>query len=293
MDNRQLLYFKTVCDEGGFTKAAEKLYISPQGINKAIHRLEDELGVPLFENTPMGLMLTEYGVALKNQIEPYLTQHNRIMDMIESMRERADFALSIGVQSGFCDTLPENFLTDFITENPDIRTSIKSFHRDRLMEAMGESSIKIWLCTRPYDGDIFETLYERKTKLFLIVGRNHPLAGRKSVGMGELSRYPIVNIPSDLGHQHRLRASMSEVGAAPQYLLDPADRPLTMGLVSRGAAVSFHAGRFYQNYPDIVRVELDDMDAVEVSECIVIRRDAHRTEGIGRFLSYMRGRLGS
>lgn len=44
MDNRQLLYFKTVCDEGGFTKAAEKLYISPQGINKAIHRLEDELG---------------------------------------------------------------------------------------------------------------------------------------------------------------------------------------------------------------------------------------------------------
>ena len=103
MDNRQLLYFKTVCDEGGFTKAAEKLYISPQGINKAIHRLEDELGVPLFENTPMGLMLTEYGVALRNQIGPYLTQHNRIMDMIESMRERANFALSIGVQSGFSD----------------------------------------------------------------------------------------------------------------------------------------------------------------------------------------------
>lgn len=146
------------------------------------------------------------------------------------------------MQSGFCDTLPENFLTDFITENPDIRTSIKSFHRDRLMEAMGESSIKIWLCTRPYDGDIFETLYERKTKLFLIVGRNHPLAGRKSVGMGELSRYSYCQHPLRSGASAPLRASMSEVGAAPQYLLDPADRPLTMGLVSRGAAVSFHAG---------------------------------------------------
>ncbi|NCC69383.1 MAG: LysR family transcriptional regulator [Clostridia bacterium] len=55
MDSRQLLYFKAVCDEGGFTKAAEKLFISPQGISKAIHKLEDELGVPLFETTPLGV----------------------------------------------------------------------------------------------------------------------------------------------------------------------------------------------------------------------------------------------
>ena len=44
MDAVQLQYFKAVCETGSYSRAAEQLYISPQGISKAIHKLEDELG---------------------------------------------------------------------------------------------------------------------------------------------------------------------------------------------------------------------------------------------------------
>jgi len=286
MDNRQLLYFKTVCEEGGFTKASEKLYISPQGISKAIHKLEDELGVPLFETTPIGVMLTEYGVALKSHVAPYLTQHNYIMDHMSSMRNRLNYQLYIGVQSGFCDLLPKGFFSDFITGNPDIHTSIKSFDDDAMAQNMNDSSIKIWFCSGTYDKDLFDVLFERRQELFLIAGETHPLAKKKSVRMSDLIGIPLINIASDLGHQSKLKLNMSKVGVAPQYLLNPADRTLTMELVARGIAVSFHGGSFYKNFPGIVRIEIEDLN-VEFSEGIIIRKDTYKTDAIKRFVEYV------
>jgi DNA-binding transcriptional LysR family regulator len=48
MEHRQLRNFLTICEEKSISKAAERLFISQQGLSKSIKQLEQELQVPLF-----------------------------------------------------------------------------------------------------------------------------------------------------------------------------------------------------------------------------------------------------
>lgn len=290
MDSRQLLYFKTVCDEGSFTRAAEKLYISPQGINKAIKKLEEELGVPLFETTTLGIRLTSFGMALQSHAADYIANHNYILDKIAAMRDRLDYSLVIGLQSGSSTQMPEGFFPDFIEANPDITVSIRSYHQGNMKEAMENTDIKVWFCSGPFDTESYEVLYERHHKLFLIAAENHPIVSRKNVKMSDLQNLPLIEIAYNLGHKDQLIQNLAHTGISPQYLMDTPDRRLTMDLVQRGLAVSFHGGNYYKAFPGIVPVEIEDMD-IQFSTGIVIRKEAYRTTAIERFVDYIEERL--
>lgn len=61
MYNPQLKAFVTAADQGSFTKAAQKLFISPTAVMKQINTLEDHLGMKLISRTNQGIKLTPAG----------------------------------------------------------------------------------------------------------------------------------------------------------------------------------------------------------------------------------------
>ena len=65
---RQLRYFLTVADLGGFTQAAGALFVAQPALSRQIALLEEELGFPLFERTPRGLRLTPPGLLLRDRV---------------------------------------------------------------------------------------------------------------------------------------------------------------------------------------------------------------------------------
>jgi DNA-binding transcriptional LysR family regulator len=72
MEYRQLVNFLTACKEKSISAAAEKLYISQQGLSKSIKQLEKSLDVPLFFRTRHGIEPTEFGAALQKAAGSYL-----------------------------------------------------------------------------------------------------------------------------------------------------------------------------------------------------------------------------
>lgn len=74
MYNLQLETFLCVALSGSFSKAAEKLFISPSAVIKQINLLEDNLGVRLFVRTHRGLLLTEAGQSLLQDTK-YIIQY--------------------------------------------------------------------------------------------------------------------------------------------------------------------------------------------------------------------------
>jgi DNA-binding transcriptional LysR family regulator len=65
---RQIHYFLTVADLGGFTQAAAALFIAQSALSRQIAQLEDELGFPLFEREPRGVRLTPAGAAYRDRV---------------------------------------------------------------------------------------------------------------------------------------------------------------------------------------------------------------------------------
>ena len=81
MNLYQLRYFTTLAQEEHYTKAALKLHITQPSLTHAIHLLEDELDVVLFEKKGRNVVLTKYGKLFLKEIEPIL---NRLDDSIKN-----------------------------------------------------------------------------------------------------------------------------------------------------------------------------------------------------------------
>ncbi len=76
MYNPQLETFITAADAGSFSKAAEKMFITPTAVIKQINLLENALDVKLFDRTHRGLALTKAGVSMYKDAK-YVMQYCR------------------------------------------------------------------------------------------------------------------------------------------------------------------------------------------------------------------------
>ena len=82
MDIRRFRIFQAVAQEKSFTKAAQKLYMTQPAVSKAIHELEEELQLPLFERFPKKTIMTPVG-------EQFLQQVQQLLQLYDSMKQDA------------------------------------------------------------------------------------------------------------------------------------------------------------------------------------------------------------
>ena len=78
MELLQLRYFLTTAEYQHMTKAAEHLQIAQPALSQAIHRLESELGIPLFERKNRSIELNDAGRLLQKRLIPIISALDRI-----------------------------------------------------------------------------------------------------------------------------------------------------------------------------------------------------------------------
>ena len=83
MELRQLEYFAAVARHGGFTRAADALWITQSALSQQVRRLEAELGVALLRRTSRGAELTPAGEELLAHAEVALGELARARDALE------------------------------------------------------------------------------------------------------------------------------------------------------------------------------------------------------------------
>lgn len=86
MELTQLRYFLEVAKTQHVTKSAETLHVAQPALTQAIHRLENELEVPLFSSKGRNIVLTPYGKYFYEKLEPLLKS---LSELPENLREMA------------------------------------------------------------------------------------------------------------------------------------------------------------------------------------------------------------
>lgn len=289
MDSQQLKYFRAVYEKKSFKRAASDMFLSAQGINKAIHRLETELEVSLFEPTESGLMPTMYGDILYSQSAEYLSIHEETLNRLNDIKKFNNHALTICMSQGQCDVLPPHFFVDFMRQNPDILVSLQSCSDEENNQRLRNNYSSVGICISDDEIYGYTTIYSNKRRIFLIVGENHPFAKRKMIHFDELKNETVINHKYN-DTQNTQNMEMSKSRIAPQHILTNADRPLTMDLVANGYAVSFHAADFYKQFPGVVRVDFDDFEAYFVWR-IIVPTSLLNTYAIQKFVQYVKEKL--
>ena len=87
MDLGQLEVFLTVTREGKFSRAAEKLHRTQSAVSQSIHKLEEDIGEPLFDRSSRDGLLTDAGRVLKEYAERLLNLRNDATGALAELRE--------------------------------------------------------------------------------------------------------------------------------------------------------------------------------------------------------------
>lgn len=192
MEIRQLKYFLKVAETLNFSAASQKLYITQSTLSQQIIRLEQEIGLPLFERNNHCVYLTEAGKELMPYAEKAVMATDSCMGHIEDLKKMLTGELNIGVTHSFSTVMQETLIT-FIKTYPGVRLNICYQTMEELMDRLKKRELDFVLAFRPLkpDKDIASRVIF-SNRLAAIVGESHPLAKLNQVTLQELQKYELL-----------------------------------------------------------------------------------------------------
>ena len=118
MELLQLRYFLVAAQYQHMTKAAEHLQIAQPALSQAIHRLEAELGVPLFERKNRSIELNEEGKFLQKRLIPLLSSLDRLPEELRKGKEASTHTVHLRLLSA--SALITNKIIAYRNLRPDV-----------------------------------------------------------------------------------------------------------------------------------------------------------------------------
>ena len=147
MNFQSLVYFKTVAELQHYTKAASTLFITQPALSKAIHNLEVELGVTLFQKEGRNVTLTPSGAAFYEYVKRAVDEIN---NGIAAVQHRADVERNIifvsALFSNYTEFLPEK-IAQFRKMNPTYRFRIEYKYTSIIVNDVLQGNSELGLCS--------------------------------------------------------------------------------------------------------------------------------------------------
>jgi DNA-binding transcriptional LysR family regulator len=269
MDFRHLRYFIAVAEHGSLQMAARRLRITQPALTKAIRRIEDTVGVQLFDRHAYGVRLNAYGRAfLKDAQELDLSFHDA-MGRIGSLRRGISGVVTIGAGPFWQDAVLPDAITEMRQSRPDVLIKVMSGADDHLRELLKSRRLTFMLAAAPHPtlraepGIVWENLMIDEYRVIADV--NHPLHARPSISAAELLDYPWILPPQQTNMVGRLRLLLRSLGLPdPVPFVETENIYLKFNLMRGSNYLSYHAMAHLRAYrPDFIRpVEAEGTTAV-------------------------------
>lgn len=236
MELLQLKYFQTVARIEHMTKAAEELSIAQPSLSQTIKRLEDEIGVPLFDRKGRRIKLNRYGKIFLEKAEIAFSILQEGKQEVIDLAKLNEESISIAVMR--TPIVPE-LLSSFRKQHPFVRFRVKQISRTTIQHQLENGEID--LCITPYKLEQGKPLHSRllmNDEIYLVVPKTHPLASRKSVDLHDIAHEPFV-LKANGAFRETTDTYCQMAGFQPDIAFEVDDSLSIRGLVSEGLGVAF------------------------------------------------------
>ncbi len=238
MEVRQLELFSAVVREGGFNKAAARLFISRSAISRKIRLLEEELGQQLLLRAANGITLTPAGESLLRHSR-IVSQHLRtIRDEFAGTAALQHGQLSVGANLTDCLGALPPVLGKFRKEFPGIELRITASESKELVSQIKRGQIDLALLTKPPDDKDLRIIRLYQEELLLAVSRAHPWAKRRRIRAAELSNVPFIGLTRNAAARPIVEAVFQQLGVKLQTIMELSNFVVIRPLVEANLGVS-------------------------------------------------------
>ncbi|MEZ4776177.1 MAG: LysR substrate-binding domain-containing protein [Bacteroidia bacterium] len=186
MNLQQLEYVVAVDAHRHFAKAADACFVTQPTLSMQIKKLEEEIGVIIFDRSKKPVMTTRQGRILIDQARIALREINRIGEIMQSLKDEIDGVFRIGIIPTLSPYLLPLFLPAFTRAYPKVELVIEEQLSEVILRKISQDQIDVGIMVAPKDMKGF-----RKQPLFfeeflLYFSAQHPLTQQDEVALDEL-----------------------------------------------------------------------------------------------------------
>ena len=203
----ELKYIVAVARERHFGRAAEACFVSQPTLSVAIRKLEDELGVTIFERGGSEVGVTVIGQTLVSQAQKVLEESANLKELARHGNDPLAGALRVGVIHTIGPYLLPKLVPWHISCTPQMPLVLQENFTVKLIELLrqGEIDCAILALPLPEAGLATRALYDEP--FVVVIPASHPWANRKSVSAEDLKQQNMLL----LGSGHCFRDQVLEV----------------------------------------------------------------------------------
>jgi len=236
MELLQLQYFLAVARLEHVTEAARSLHVTQSSLSKTIQRLEEDLGVPLFDRTGRKLRLNEFGSRFLRRAERALFELEQGKQEISDLSSTEHSTLKLAVTTA--STLP-NILRDFRKKRPDIQFHVQMLSMNEMVTLLHRGEVDYCLSSPPLQGNDIECQIVFVDPILVAVPKGHWLADRSSVSLTELRDEWFVGVKRGYGTRDLVDSICKSAGFAPKYVYEGDEPARLISLVEAEIGIAF------------------------------------------------------
>jgi DNA-binding transcriptional LysR family regulator len=233
---RDLGWLVQLGDLGHVTDAAAALGTSQPTLSRALARLEDELGVRIFERLPTGVEPTPDGEVVLEGARDLVARHDRLVAALANRLDPDTGLVRLAFLDSMATTLVPRLLQAFHASAPGVKVVLSQEPAHDIRRDLDRGVVELGLSMDRADGHAW--LPVQRERLVVVVPPTHRLRGRKRVELTELADDELVTTPAGFAHSALVQGLLAEAGVSLRISFESADLATIEGLVAAGLGVA-------------------------------------------------------
>jgi LysR family hydrogen peroxide-inducible transcriptional activator len=186
MNLRDLKYIIAVAETRHFGKAAQQCFVSQPTLSGQIKKLEDELGITIFERSNRSVEITPVGEAILNHARQIMEQADVISQLARAQQDPLAGALRIGAIPTLSPYLMPLILAPLKKRHPQMKLVLSEEMTDTLLQRLHNHEIDAALLATPAEEPDLESLPLFDEPFWVAYPSSHPFYTRQSITRRDL-----------------------------------------------------------------------------------------------------------
>ena len=287
MELKELRYFIDIVRYGGFSRAAENIYVSQPTLSKSIKKLEMKLNVELFERSTRKLILTDTGSIVHEQAQKILGKANELTILLDDLALVPKGKIHFGVPPLIGSLFFPDIARSFASLNPEVKLELVEHGAKKIEALIDEGIVEIGIVVRPTETEKFNIFPFKKEKFEVFLHTNHPLANKDKLTLAELKKENFILFNSEFALHDLIIRYCQNAGFEPNITYESSQWDLITELVNAELGVTILPQSVYSkmNKNKVKMIPLENPPIWELN--IITKKDSYHTFAVKALLSFL------
>lgn len=170
----QLQYLIALDEHRHFIKAAQACFVTQPTLSMQIKKLEEELGVKLFDRGKQPIIPTDVGILVIDQAKKVLNETKKIENILLEYKGKVSGDLNVGIIPTVSPYLMPHLISKISKRYPEIRLNVRELMTDEIIQLLQKDHLDVGIVATPLevDGMVEKPIFYEKFCLYL--NPNHP-----------------------------------------------------------------------------------------------------------------------